>query len=182
MAIIIGAILVLILGWGLISRSRLARYRREAESLWADIESHLRKRWEIVPQLIEAVRAHAPNQVDIISKVQDALQQARVADTLRAHATAEQALKDSMFHLFALSLENESLRNSDVLAQIQNALELEEDAVQKARHRYNDVVYDLNFSVSTFPRSVIAQLFGYGACDYFSLPTEELEQMERGRR
>lgn len=181
-AIVAGIVLFAILLWGTMARARMARLQSRAEELWDEITAHLERRWDLVSQLIAAARVHAPDRTALFSRIEAELGQARAAESLPEHAATEQGLKDALFHLFALTLEDDALRETDSLSKVQNALEEAEDAIQKSRRRYNDIVYDLNFSVTTFPRNLIAHLFGFRLCDYYALPGEETDYATLGQR
>jgi len=175
MWVIVPIVFAAILFWVLLTRARLARLRRRAELLWQEISTQFERRWNLVPELVTAFRAVVPERESLFAQTLSARDAAMNAETLSDHAEAETELKNSMFHLFALSFEYEELATDPRVLATQRALEEAEDAIQKARGKYNDIVYDLNRSIASFPRSVVASFSGFSPLEYYGVSKEEME-------
>ena len=152
--------------------NRFVRLRNAAQSAWSDIDVQLKRRWELVPNLVETVKGYAAHERATFDEVTRARGAAMQATVPAAKAEAETALTTSLRSLFAVAERYPELRaNANFLA-LQSELSSLEDAIQNARRYYNAVVRDLNTAVETFPGNVVAGAFGIGRRDFFELGSE----------
>jgi len=175
-ATLLGLAVVVILLWGLYTRIRLVRLRAKAEASWSDIDAQLRRRWDLVPDLVDAVRGCVPHERTIFERAAAALALALDATTPPAKAEAEQGLKDALFPVFALAEGCPNLAESERFLAMQRVLEEAGDAIERSRRTYNATVRELNAAVLRFPRSLVAGLFRFSPRRYYALPEDEMRE------
>jgi len=180
-AVFLGAVVVIILVWGAFTRRRLAYLRGKAEGAWAEIDAQLHRRWDLVPALVEAVSACTPNETAVFDRVEAVKARALDATSPPEHAAAAAALNNALFPLFAIAEECEALRASERFAGIRRSLEEAEDAIQRAKRVHNAAVHELNAGIGSFPRSLVAGLFGFRPRRYYALPGDEERQAARAQ-
>jgi LemA protein len=152
--------------------NRFVRLRNGAESAWSDIDVQLKRRWELVPNLVETVKGYAAHEKTTFEEVTRARGAAMQAGAPAEKAQAENALTGSLRSLFAVAERYPELRANQNFLALQQELSTLEDAIQNARRYYNAVVRDLNTAVETFPGNVVAGTFGVGKREYFELGSE----------
>jgi LemA protein len=152
--------------------NRFVRLRNAAESSWSDIDVQLKRRWELVPNLVETVKGYAAHERGTFDEVTRARGAAMQATAPADKAQAETALTTSLRSLFAVAEAYPELRANQNFLELQGELGKLEDAIQNARRYYNAIVRDLNTAVETFPGNMIASSFGIGRRDYFELGSE----------
>ena len=150
----------------------LARLRVQADNAWADIDVQLKRRHDLVPNLVETVKGYAGHERGTLEAVVQARNQAVSATGPAAKAEAEGELTRALRQVFALAESYPQLRAAESFAQLQASLGQIEDAIQNARRYYNAVVRDLNTAVETFPGNLVAGMVGIGKRDYFELGSE----------
>jgi len=168
--IIIGGIVLL---WGGLTYNRLIRLRVRSEEAWRDIDTQLKRRWDLIPNLVETVKGYASHESDVFEQVTLARSRAIDASSPRAQAEAELGLKGALKSLFAIVEAYPDLKANQNFLGLQQTLEEVEDAIQRSRRYYNAVVRDLNTMIQAFPRNVIANLFGFREREFYALPGEE---------
>lgn len=169
---LVGILGVAILLWGAFTYNRLIRLRVRAEESWRDIDTQLKRRWDLIPNLVAAVQGYASHESDVFEQVTAARARSIEASSPREQAKAEEGLKDTMKSLFAVIEAYPQLQASANFMQLQQTLEQVEDAIQRSRHYYNAVVRDFNMSIQVFPRTFIAGLFGFHEQQFYSLSDE----------
>ncbi len=152
--------------------NRFIRLKNAAESSWSDIDVQLKRRWELVPNLVETVKGYAAHERGTFDEVTRARGAAMQATAPNDKAQAETALTTSLKSLFAVAEAYPELRANQNFLELQGELGKLEDAIQNARRYYNAVVRDLNTAVETFPGNMIASSFGIGRREYFELGSE----------
>ncbi len=168
--IVIGVGLLL---WGGLSYNRLVRLRVRAEEAWRDIDTQLKRRWDLIPNLVETVRGYATHESEVFERVTAARSRAIDASGPREQAAAEDGLRGALKSLFAVVEAYPELKANENFLALQQTLEQVEDAVQRSRRYYNAVVRDLNTTIQVFPRNIIANLFGFEEREFYALPGEE---------
>jgi len=165
-SILIGAVLM----WGLWTYNRIVRLRVKADQSWQDIDIQLKRRWDLIPNVVAAVKGYASHESTVFEEVTAA--RTRSIDTVspREQAQAEEGLKGAMKSLFAIVETYPQLQADENFMQLQQTLEQIEDAIQRSRSYYNAVVRDLNMMIQVFPRSVIAGLVGIQEREFYALP------------
>lgn len=151
----------------------LVRLRELGEGAWSDIDVQLKRRHDLVPNLVETVKGYAGHERDTLESVIQARSRAISADGPAARARAEAGLTDALRHLFVLSESYPELRATENFRHLQTTLVDLEDAIQKARRYYNAVVRDYNTRVQQVPSNLVAGLFGFDEREFFGAADEE---------
>ena len=154
----------------------LVRLRAQADNAWADIDVQLKRRYDLVPNLVETVKGYAGHERSTLEAVVSARNRAMTAQGPAAKAEAEGALTQALRQVFALAEAYPQLRAAENFAQLQASLGQIEDAVQNARRYYNAVVRDLNTRIAQFPSNLIAGSFGFAPREFFELSSEAERQ------
>ena len=150
----------------------LVRLRVQADNAWADIDVQLKRRHDLVPNLVEAVKGYAGHERGTLEAVVQARNQAVSATGPAAKAEAEGELTRALRQVFALAESYPQLRAAESFAQLQTSLGQIEDAIQNARRYYNAVVRDLNTRIAQFPSNFVANAFGFTPREFFELTSE----------
>jgi len=179
--LIIIAIVVIVFGWAVLTYNRLVRLRVRAEEAWRDIDTQLKRRWDLIPNLVETVKGYATHESQVFERVIEARAKAINASSPQEQARAEEGLRGALKSLFAVVENYPDLKANQNFLGLQGSLEQIEDAVQKSRRYYNAVVRDLNTTIHVFPRNVIASLFGFKEREFYALTDEEQRQAPQVR-
>ena len=147
----------------------LVKLRVQAENAWADIDVQLKRRYDLIPNLVETVKGYAGHEKGTLEAVIKARNAAMTAAGPAAKAEAENILSGALRQLFALSEAYPQLRAVESFTSLQGSLNEIEDHVQNARRYYNAVVRDLNTKIAQFPSNIIAGMFGFNAREFFEL-------------
>jgi LemA protein len=169
---IVLAIVVLVLGYSIYSFNRLVALRQRVNNGWSEIDVQLKRRYDLIPNLVETVKGYASHEKATFEEVTRARAGAMQAAAPADKAQAETALTGSLRSLFAVAEQYPELRANQNFLSLQQELSTLEDAIQNARRYYNAVVRDLNTAVETFPGNLVAGMFGVGKRDYFELGNE----------
>ena len=150
----------------------LVRLRVQADNAWADIDVQLKRRYDLIPNLVETVKGYASHEKGTFEAVIKARNVAMSAQGPAAKAEAEGMLTGALRQLFALAEAYPQLRAVESFTQLQGTLNEIEDHVQNARRYYNAVVRDLNTKIAQFPSNIIAGMFAFSAREFFELKDE----------
>jgi len=174
-SLVLSAALALVVLFGIILYNRLVRLRNAAESAWSDIDVQLKKRHDLVPNLVDTVKGYATHEQSLFTRVTEARARAIGSTGPAETARAETRLRDSLQGLFAIAEAYPELKANQNFMQLQGQLKEIEDAIEAARRYYNAVVRDLNTTVEQFPSNLVAARFNFGKKDFFELeaPAEE---------
>ncbi|NJD10621.1 MAG: LemA family protein [Gemmatimonadetes bacterium] len=160
-------VLIVIVGFVFLLYNSLVKLRVMAEGAWADIDVQLKRRYDLIPNLVETVKGYAAHERGTLEAVVDARSRAMSAQGPAARGTAEGELTGALRSLFALSENYPQLRAAENFGQLQGSLAQIEDAIQNARRYYNAVVRDLNTKIQQFPANLIALSFGFKPREFF---------------
>jgi len=152
----------------------LVRLRVQCDNAWSDIDVQLKRRYDLIPNLVETVKGYAGHEKGTLEGVVAARNQAMNTQGPAAKADAENVLTSALRQVFALAEAYPQLRAVESFTQLQNTLNQVEDTIQNARRYYNAVVRDLNTKIVQFPSSVIAGMFNITPRQFFevSAPAE----------
>jgi LemA protein len=155
----------------------LVRLNVQAANAWSDIDVQLKRRHDLIPNVVETVKGYASHERSTLEAVVNARNRAVSVESAgpAERGQAEGALTTALRGLFALAESYPQLRAAENFAQLQNTLAQIEDAVQNARRYYNAVVRDLNTRVQQFPSNLIAGMFGFRNREFFEVPDAERE-------
>jgi LemA protein len=152
----------------------LVRLKVQADNAWADIDVQLKRRYDLIPNLVETVKGYAGHEKGTLEAVINARNRAMTATSPADKAQAENILSGTLKSLFALSEAYPQLRAVESFTSLQNSLSEIEDTVQNARRYYNAVVRDLNTKIQQFPTNIFAGMLGFKPREFFevSAPAE----------
>jgi len=162
-------VVVLCVVYGLWTFNRLIALRTRADNAWSDIDVQLKRRWDLVPRLVDTVRGYASHEQQTLERATRARAGAQQASSLDQRAEAESMLGDATVRLLAIAEAYPELKASDLFLRLQGELVDVEDHLQHARRYYNAVVRDLNTAIAQFPPSIIAGLAGFKQREFFGL-------------
>jgi LemA protein len=149
--------------------NRLVRLRYQVRSSWSDIDVHLKKRYELVPNLVETVQGYAAHERETLRKVTELRAAAMKAVTPRGKAGAEQRFTETLRSVFLLEERYPSLKADGHFQQLMTQLRQLEDDIEYARRYYNASVRDFNIATGVFPSSLVAAAFAFTPEEFFAL-------------
>lgn len=166
---IILGILVLVALWAILSYNGLVSKVNRTKEAWADIDVQLKRRYDLIPNLVETVKGYATHEREAFENVTAARSHAMQAGTPAAKADAENQLTGTLKSLFAVAEAYPDLKANQNFLQLQQQLGDTEDKIQAARRFYNSNVQDLNTSIQSFPGNLIANTFHFQSMQLFQL-------------
>lgn len=169
--IIVGVLGVVIL-WVIFSYNRLVTLRARAKEAWADIDVQLKRRYDLIPNLVETVKGYATHEKEVfenVTKARASALEAEKSEDPKRVAEAENQLTQTLKSLFAVSENYPDLKASDNFIELQRELRDTEDKIQAARRFYNRNVRDLNIRIEMFPTNIIAGMLGFEKRDFFEI-------------
>ena len=168
--IIIGVLFLVALSWVIVNYNRMARLRQHIAESWSDIDVELKRRYELIPNLVETVKGYAAHEKQVLEEV-TALRNKAVASTGSAASQAvdESALLLGMRKLFALAENYPQLKADTSFLALQKELANTEDRIAASRRFFNGNVREINQLTQTFPTNFLASMFGFQSEDYFEL-------------
>lgn len=167
--------LILLVGGGIFLYNRLVQLRVQCDNAWADIDVQLKRRHDLIPNVVETVKGYASHEQETLEQVVSARNRAMGAEGPAAQAEAEGMLTNALRSLFALAEDYPDLKAAANFRELQSTLSEIEDALQNARRYYNAVVRDFNTKIEQFPSNLVAGAFGFEAREFFAL-TDESER------
>ncbi len=172
MLLIIILVVVAVFVW--ISYNSLVKLRNMARAAWADIDVQLKRRHDLIPNLVETVKGYAAHERGTLEAVINARAKAVSAKTPEERIEGENMLTQALRGLLAVVENYPDLKANQNFLDLQKQLAEIEDAIQNARRYYNAVVRDYNIKTEVFPSNIIASMFGFKKMPYF-----EIEEAER---
>jgi len=169
-------VVALVFFWVIFAYNRLVTLKNRAKEAWADIDVQLKRRYDLIPNLVETVKGYAAHERELFEKVTEARTRAMGAQTIKEKGEAENFLSSTLKSLFAVAENYPDLKASTNFLELQRELRDTEDKIQAARRFYNTNVRDLNIKIESFPANIIAKLFKFLKMDLFELV--ELEKRE----
>jgi LemA protein len=147
----------------------LVRLRNRTKEAWADIDVQLKRRYNLIPNLVETVKSYASHEKEVFQKVTEARAKAMQAGDIDSKKEAENALTGTLKSLFAVAENYPQVKASHNFLELQKELRDTEDKIQAARRFYNTNVRDLNIKIESFPSNIIANIFGFKKMDLFEI-------------
>jgi len=166
-------VVVVIALWVVFAYNRFVTLVNHVKEAWADIDVQLKRRYDLIPNLVESVKGYAAHEAGTLQKVTDARTKAMGASTVAEHAEAENMLTGALKSLFAVSESYPDLKANTNFIELQRELSDTENKIQAARRFYNGVVQELSVALESFPSNIIGKAFGFAARDYFELGADE---------
>lgn len=153
--------------------NRLVRLRNQAEEAWAQIDVQLRRRHDLIPNLVETVRGYAEHEKGVFEAVTEARSAAVAAGGVREQAQAEAGLTGALRSLFAVAENYPQLQADENFRELQAELARTEDMVAGSRQRYNAAVREYDTAREVFPTNIVAGTFSFEAREYFEVDDPE---------
>jgi LemA protein len=171
---VILGIVVLILVMLVVMYNGLVQLRVRCDSAWSDIDVQLKRRHDLIPNLVETVKGYAAHEKGTFENIAKFRTQAMQATGPADKAVAENQLTGALRQLFAVAEAYPELKASEEFMQLQGSLNQVEDTIQNARRYYNAVVRDLNTKIQSFPTNLLASSFGFTQRQFFEIsePTD----------
>ena len=166
------AVVVLLAIWGIVVYNRLVRLRNRTQNAWAQIDVQLKKRHDLVPNLVETVKGYAEHEQGTFEAVVQARNAAVSATGVAGTAQAENALTGALRGLFALAEDYPELRSTENFQRLQADLAEIEGDIAVARQIFNDSTLSLNNAVETFPSNLVAGMAGFERGPFFEVEDE----------
>ncbi len=158
-----------VLAFGIVIYNNLVSLSFRADSAWADIDVQLKRRYDLIPNLVETVKGYATHEQETLENVTKARNTAMSAEGPAAKAQAEGVLAGALRQVFALAEAYPQLRAVEGFSDLQGQLAAIEDTIQNARRYYNAVVRDFNTKIGQFPSNIIAGQFKFTQREFFEL-------------
>ncbi len=166
-------IIALIILWLVFAYNSLIRRRYQVRESWSDIDVQLKRRYDLIPNLVETVKGYMTHERTVFEKVTEARTKAMGANTKEEKLGAENILSGTLKTLFAVSENYPDLKANVNFLDLQRELADTENKIQAARRFYNSNVMDYNTKTETFPTNLIAGAFGFKKEEFFGLEKEE---------
>lgn len=160
---------VVIVGWFILTYNSLVLAKNRVKESWSDIDVQLKRRYDLIPNLVEAVKGYAGHEKETLDAVIQARSKAMGAQTMAEHAQAENVLSGALKSLFALSEAYPQLRAVESFTKLQDELSDTENKIQASRRFYNSNVMSYNTKLQVFPTNMIAGMFGFKEQSFFEI-------------
>lgn len=171
--IVILVVVVLIVLWLIGIYNSLIRLRNRVKEAWSDIDVQLKRRYDLIPNLVEAVKGYMKHEEGVLTKVTEARASAMNAKGIEEKGKAENMLSDTLKSLFAVAENYPDLKASQNFLQLQDEISDTENKIQASRRFYNGQVRDFNTKIEVFPNNLIAGMLKFKAWDFFAIENEE---------
>jgi LemA protein len=155
--------------------NQLVQLRVRTDSAWSDIDVQLKRRHDLIPNLVETVKGYAAHEKGTFENIAKYRSMAMQATTPADKAQAENQLTGALKSLFAVAENYPELKANDEFMQLQASLSQTEDSIQNSRRYYNAVVRDLNTRIQSFPTNILAGMFGFQQRQFFETAAVERE-------
>lgn len=173
LSLILLVILVGLVLWFVFAYNRFVSLVNRAKEAWSDIEVQMKRRYDLIPNLVNTVKGYAVHEQGTFDRVVQARSAAMNAQTTGEHAEAENMLTGALKSVFALSENYPDLKANTNFLELQRELSDTENKIQAARRFYNTNVRDLNIAAESFPSNIVAKIFGFSKMELFDLEGNE---------
>jgi len=175
---IIIAAVVILGGWLIALYNGLVSLNIKTNEAWSDIDVQTKRRYDLIPNLVETVKGYATHESGTFEKVTQARNMAMGATGMQAKAEAENMLSDTLKSLFAVAENYPELKANTNFLDLQKTLAEVEDKIQAARRFYNGNVRDLNTQIQTFPANMFASSLGFKVREFFEAEAEAKQNVQ----
>ena len=173
---IIVIVVAAIIFWIVATYNRLVSLKNRTEEGWSDIDVQLKRRYDLIPNLMETVKGYAKHEEGVFSKVTEARTSAMSAQGVEAKGKAENMLTGALKSVFAIAEAYPELKANENFLSLQTELSDTENKIQASRRFYNGNVRDLNIAIEAFPGNIIAARFHFAKMELFTLDDEAAKQ------
>ena len=171
--IIVGVVVLLLIFYVISVYNKLVNMRNKVRDQWAQIDVQLKRRVDLIPNLVETVKGYAKHEKETLDEVIEARNSFNSANTKEAEIDANNQITSALTKLFALSEAYPELKANENFISLQADLKDTEDKISFARQFYNDVVLNYNNLIEMFPSNIIAGMFKFNAENFFKVENEE---------
>lgn len=175
--ILIGAA-VLVLLYGVALYNGFVRLATRVEEAWSDIDVQLKRRYDLIPNLVNTVKGYAAHESGVFERVTEARSKAMQAGSVADHGAAENMLSGALKSLFAIAEAYPDLKANTNFLELQRELSDTENKIQASRRFYNGTVMELNTKVDMFPSNIIANMFKFVKREFFEIEEGEKEPVK----
>ena len=179
LVIVIIVAVLLVAGMLVILYNRLVRLRNRSENAWAQVDVQLRRRYDLIPNLLEAVKGYAAHERQTFEEVTKARTAAQQAQTVPEQAQAENMLTQAIGRLFAVAEQYPQLRATENFQQLQAQLEETEGKIAVSRQVYNDAVLTYDTALETVPTNIVGGMFNFKERQYFEVEEPAVREAPR---
>ena len=169
---ILFVIAVIVCLWVVVAYNGFVRLINRAKEAWADIDVQLKRRYDLIPNLVNTVKGYAIHESSAFENVTRARSAAMGASNIEEKGKAENMLSGALKSIFALAEAYPDLKANQNFLDLQQKLTETEDTIQSARRFYNGNVRELNIKIASFPSNIIATMFGFTKMEFFQLGNE----------
>lgn len=174
--IIVGGLALAGILWLIATYNALVRLRNQLENAWAQIDVQLKRRYDLIPNLVETVKGYAKHERETLERVIQARNFAMNAKTVGERAEAENILTSTLKTLFAVSEAYPNLKADQNFLRLQEELTSTENKIAFSRQFYNDSVQSFNTRLQSFPTNIVAGMFGFARRDFFEVREEAVRE------
>ncbi len=167
--LVIVALVVLVVVWVIASYNRLVGLKNRIDNAWAQIDVQLKRRYDLIPNVVETVKGYASHEKEVFENVAAARSAMMQAQGAEAQGQAQNQITQALKSLFAVAEAYPELKANENFMALQQELSGTEDTIAQSRQIYNDVVVSFNTMIQSFPSSVIASSFGFKPREYFPM-------------
>jgi len=165
----LGAIIFIVALWFVITYNGLVRLRNAVKNAWSQIDVQLKRRYDLIPNIVETVKGYAGHEKDTLERVVKARQAGIDASTVKDQAAAENMITGALRQLFALSEAYPNLKANENFLALQEELSSTENKISFSRQYYNDTVQTFNTRQEMFPANLVASMLGFQPAEFFEI-------------
>jgi len=166
-------VVAVIVFWLIVVYNGVIKFKLRTDEAWSDIDVQLKRRYDLIPNLVETVKGYAQHERQLFEKVTEARAKAISAQGPEQKAEAENMLSGTLKSLFAVAEAYPDLKANQNFLQFQNQFKEIEDSIEAARRYYNAVVRDFNILIESFPSNIVASMFNFKQAEFFRLEEPE---------
>jgi LemA protein len=166
---ILGAIIVILILWAVFSYNKFVTLINRAKEAWSDIDVQLKRRYDLIPNLVNTVKGYASHETEAFENVTKARAQAMGAQNIEEKGKTENVLSGALKSIFAIAEAYPDLKANQNFMSLQTELSDTENKIQASRRFYNSNVRDLNIAIDSFPSNLIAKTFHFVKMELFTL-------------
>jgi LemA protein len=175
--VVVGGGVLVLGGWLMVTYNGLVKLRNQVKNAWSQIDVQLKRRHDLIPNLVETVKGYASHEQETLERVTEARRQGIDASSVKEQQQAENMITGALRQLFALSEAYPDLKANQNFMQLQEELASTENKIGFARQYYNDVVQQFNTRQEQFPANLVAGMLGFEAADFFEIEEPEAREV-----
>ena len=166
---VLGGLIVVVGGWFMLTYNGLVQLRNAVKNAWSQIDVQLKRRYDLIPNLVETVKGYAGHEKETLERVIQARQAGIAASTVKDQQAAENMITGALRQLFALSESYPNLKANENFLKLQEELASTENKIGFARQYYNDAVQTFNTRQEMFPANLVASMLGFQPAEFFEI-------------